>query len=1555
MSRRLESLAVPFLAAASLASPLFSSPLSSPARSLSTSASASAAEIDADDELSLLSPLSSLSALTSLTSPTSLTLINSIPSITSISSISSINSIPSISSISSISCATDDTDEHPTTDVPSDAFDSSDAQLHAILQWSGFCSLRALLRAQYLSISSDSYLRQSPLDHSPIDGVSIDNVSANHIQLASSALDPPLSISLLTNLVSLYIEHAKIEVFPVGLLHLTSLERLSVSSNHIQSLPHNIGDLSQLKEFEIQYNQISKIPESITFMKSLKNFIVVGNPIEGLVRGISSLPCYQNNVELRRLPLLNPANGYWGWKELHDLEELVPEFSQVTFLTLSHNKIAALPLDFFLLSRVLTLDLSHNKVSMLPSALGRMTTLEYLSVAHNAICELPPEIDQLSRLMVLDVAYNQISQIPRVSELSALTSLIVEGNPVSLLCRAMCEALSSKEKALILESSELTDISDEFRCFPEFKGINLRGNKLAQVSSHICQKSCTSLDLSSNMMSSLPESLSLMTGLQRLNLSNNLFTSIPDLFMLTELTHFVVTNNPLSPVEQAIIESYDFTSRILKMTERSLNEIPQQITRLPAVEAIDFSFNSICEISNHVSSLQHLKSINVSNNHVKAVPSWISFLKSLSLIDVSFNQISESPDAHGIAKSIQLNLQGNPLPKGIVDFWQSFDPAALDLRFCSLKWSDFPNCLLQMRSLTSLDVSCNQISKLPESLGILENLCSLDISSNLISSLPLSFGSLVSLNHANLSGNPLTFPPAHVVQKGLGSIIDFLKGMQSDCVSWPKARILVFGDKGAGKTTLIKSLRRVKDPFKSTCKPLRHPTDGFHIYEVHLQASQRGAEIQADVWDFSGEHEYRFVYTYLLSPGNLVILVYNMATGALNSRLGEWASMVASVVSGTQVIVVATHADDPKFRNENIRLGEVANLRKVLSPFKDKIVVLAEVFVSNLTGRKIGHLRDLVCNTCAHLPNSFHMIPAAYLAAKDLASTQSREYVFPVHTFAGFQDLIQSISKKLKVDSILMFLRENGAVVWSNKSHLSSTVICCPRFFMRICQTLIHLLVRSGGLGACPSQDLLGFLDLHVPGYASRVVGIFRLYRFSFQTFDRRYEVFPSLLPDGEPTSDVWPLSVPLETKSQIVCKLTFNLLPSMLFAQIVCVLYSEVSFLLQRPSPVFYSSSSLVLPFSRSAEDQNASLVLMLRMLEGQRAILISVRSNMHSDAADSLRYVLSRIQLCVSAFEGIVIEARKILCPACMSRHQPLENCGQAEYSDVLHSRAREFYCSADGRSFDCAAWRGCWDSFRQENASAVIETLPTRLEFEMLDAYSSASEAIVMHLVCDSPFGRHRVSHMGYRIMPSTIMGSSVIGTFIRAVLADLKRLLSPDTAEDEKELEVKRYLQASPVPYVAQASSEYALFFKTIDLAGAWREHLAEYLFHNGHRRMLCSKCRRHAISENGFHLALPKLQGRMHYRTNNFYKGWEKRYFVLNKETRQLVRFKDAAMKEQTGSISLSSQFSVATWDTGDVSFGFKITVDNVVYFFKVNTKSEQAAWIQTLQYLSTGA
>jgi len=211
------------------------------------------------------------------------------------------------------------------------------------------------------------------------------------------------------------------------------------------------------------------------------------------------------------------------------------------------------------------------------------------------------------------------------------------------------------------------------------------------------------LDLSDQLITTLPDSLGNLERLKELNLSHNQIATLPDsLGNLEWLTELNLSHNQIAT-------------------------LPDSLGNLERLEELNLSHNQIAIIPGSFNRLTFLNTLDLSHNQVVTLPNDYRSLL-LKTLDLSHNQITTLPDSLGNLEWLkELNLSHNQI-------------ATLD-------------SIGNLRYLPTLNLSHNQIATLPDSIGNLKNLITLNLSHNQIATLPDSIGNLERLRTLNLSHN----------------------------------------------------------------------------------------------------------------------------------------------------------------------------------------------------------------------------------------------------------------------------------------------------------------------------------------------------------------------------------------------------------------------------------------------------------------------------------------------------------------------------------------------------------------------------------------------------------------------------------------------------------------------------------------------------------------------------------------------------------------------------------------------------------------------------------
>ncbi|KAM9789528.1 uncharacterized protein ACB057_012170 [Neosynchiropus ocellatus] len=256
--------------------------------------------------------------------------------------------------------------------------------------------------------------------------------------------------------------------------------------------------------------------------------------------------------------------------------------SNLTRLVLSYNRLrTVLPGMFDNLTRLETLQMKGNVLSFVPSLLfSNLRHLSFLDLSLNKIEEVTREtFSGLARLEVLKLNNNNISNISSdaFDDVSQLKELHLEGNFISQLSDDLFSELSHLT-VLNLRGNRL--ISFPGNAFgpagSTLKELNLKGNRLGELSSFSSFRSLYHLILSSNQLKTLPEdAFRNLTALEFLDLSENQFSRLPETVFknLSNIKVLHLHKNQLDQLDGALFKDQEFVEQ-LYLSDNRLRSLP---------------------------------------------------------------------------------------------------------------------------------------------------------------------------------------------------------------------------------------------------------------------------------------------------------------------------------------------------------------------------------------------------------------------------------------------------------------------------------------------------------------------------------------------------------------------------------------------------------------------------------------------------------------------------------------------------------------------------------------------------------------------------------------------------------------------------------------------------------------------------------------------------------------------------------------------------------------------------------------------------------------------
>lgn len=145
------------------------------------------------------------------------------------------------------------------------------------------------------------------------------------------------------------------------------------------------------------------------------------------------------------------------------------------------------------------------------------------------------------------------------------------------------------------------------------------------------------LDLSHNLLTSLPEGFSKFTKLKIAFFSYNHFTHIPSFVGCNNLTMLGFKANQIEAFDENILP---LSIRWLILTDNKLTHLPRSIGNLSKLQKFPLAGNQIKNLPDEMAQCRNLELLRLSANELQEIPAWLFDLPKLSWLAFSGNPCS---------------------------------------------------------------------------------------------------------------------------------------------------------------------------------------------------------------------------------------------------------------------------------------------------------------------------------------------------------------------------------------------------------------------------------------------------------------------------------------------------------------------------------------------------------------------------------------------------------------------------------------------------------------------------------------------------------------------------------------------------------------------------------------------------------------------------------------------------------------------------------------------------------------------------------------------------
>jgi internalin A len=633
--------------------------------------------------------------------------------------------------------------------------------------------------------------------------------------------------------------------------------------------------------------------------------------------------------------------------------------------------------------------------------------------------------------------------------------------------------------------------------------LDLSGSKLTELPAELGQlKNLTTLSLSYNQLTELPAELGQLKNLTTLSLSYNQLTELPaELGQLTNLTTLSLSSNQLTELPPELGQLTNLT--ILSLSYNQLTELPPELGQLTNLTTLSLSSNQLTELPPELGQLTNLTILSLSHNQLTGVPAELGQLTNLTILSLSGNQLTELPPELGQLKNLtSLYLFDNQL-------------------------TELPPELGQLKNLTSLYLQDNQLTAAPDELGQLKNLTTLDLSRNQLTALPSELGQLKNLTEFFLYGNSLELPPPEVVEKGTDAVLDFLRDLLVSGTERFIAKLLLVGEGGVGKTSILRNL--LGEKYDQNLKT----THGIDVREYQLPHPDRNdVTITLNTWDFGGQQIYHATHQFFLTLRSVYIIVWSARSGVEQGRIEFWLDTIKSLAPDSPVILVATFIDE---RSPDV------NYQALKSRFPQ---LCANLSISNKRDEDVDKLNKLklvqtIARVSADLPHMGKPWPKNWIEVEDAIKNHEKHNI----DLKEYLSLCQhhNVSEKVAEGILGDTLHFLGDILYYRDDHvLSDMVVLKPNWITKAISCVLTDKTVEEKYGILDHSDLPRIWNAYSKPLYAPFLRLMERFDLSYQIpFREGLSLIPQLLPHEPPSLEPSPADL---AETELYLKMVYHL-----------------------------------------------------------------------------------------------------------------------------------------------------------------------------------------------------------------------------------------------------------------------------------------------------------------------------------------------------------------------------------------------------------------------------
>jgi len=427
---------------------------------------------------------------------------------------------------------------------------------------------------------------------------------------------------------------------------------------------------------------------------------------------------------------------------------------------------------------------------------------------------------------------------------------------------------------------------------------------------------------------------------------------------------------------------------------------------------------------------------------------------------------------------------------------------------------------------------------------------------------------------------------------------------EKEVTSLYEAKLIVLGESGAGKTSLVQKLINPDASIQNKTKV----TQGINISNFHFSTSD-GNKFKVHIWDFGGQQIYHALHELFMTENSLYVLVddaRNDDVSIVDISFHYWIQTINLMSPKSPILIIQNEKFDKQQPINETGLKRIFNnVKGVLS-------------INLYKSENLPKIRQAIKNEIQKLPHVGSQIPAQWSNIKNKLQSLSefKDYIFIDEYYKICRE--HNIAGQNRALLLSTYLHELGLCLhFQNDQTLKNVLVINFRWITDSVLTLINspkVIENNGQFYTNSLNNILG--DSRSRDQYSILIDVLKYFQLCYQS-DTEEEswILPQLLPVSAPDYD-WNFV------KNLILRLRYEFMPSSILSKFIVKMHNYIKSIdyTWRDGSLLKRGSTIAL-VEQSHINNEISIRIKGKKAKEFMTIITNTFDNIHSSYGDNLK----------------------------------------------------------------------------------------------------------------------------------------------------------------------------------------------------------------------------------------------------------------------------------------------------------------------------------------------